>query len=251
MSTFKARGIILKEVIVNDTDKILNILFKDKGKLKVWARNSRSSKSKLFYGTKTFSYADFIIYDNGKTLALNQIDLIENFYSLTEDLEKLAYGTYFLEITDKATLDNIACNEIMLLLLKSLSVLSKNTPLSPKLIAKIFDLKFLQLNGYMPNIESCIHCSSIVENTEEIVFGQQGIVCKNCNNKEINFTKIKSSTLYIMNYILSSDLNKLYKFNTSLETLENLSLITKKLMDYQFYFNLKSKNFILEIENMQ
>lgn len=251
MGTFKARGIVLKETLVNETDKTLNIFFKDKGKLNVWARNSISSKSKLFYGSKPFSYADFIIYDNGRTLSINQIDLIENFYSLTSDLDKLAYATYFLEITDKVTLENLSYNDILLLLLKTLSVLSKDTPLSPKLIAKIFDLKFLQLNGYMPNIENCLYCNETLDFTKDLFFGSQGIVCKNCTFNEKSLIKIKPSVIHIIKYIFSSNLNNLFKFNTSLDALENISLISKKLIDNHLYFNLKSKNFIIELEQLE
>lgn len=249
MGTFKARGIILKETLVGDKDKSLNILLKDYGKFTIWAKNSRNTKSKLMSGSSIFSYADFIIYDNGKNLSLNQIDLIENFYNLTEDLDCLAYGTYFLEFIDKNTCEANPINNIMLLLLKSLLILSKSKVIPPKLIAKIFEIKFLQFNGYMPIVNNCTYCNKYIQNEKNIFWGINGSICESCKKNELYTFKINNTVLYTLNYILSSKIDNLYNFNISNEILDNLSLISKRLLNEHLYINLKSKDFIEQIEN--
>lgn len=248
MGTFKARGIVLKENIINDKDKVLIVLLKDYGKFSVWAKNSRNSKSKLISGTSIFSYSDFIIFDNGKNLSLNQVDLIENFYSITEDLAPLAYGTYFLELIDKSVQEATPVNDIMLLLLKSLLILSKSKTIPSRLIAKIFEIKFLQLNGYMPIVNKCSYCSKNIEKEHNLFFGIMGAICENCKDKETKIIKINSSVIYTLNYILLADIDNLYKFNISDELLNVISRISRKLLDEHLYIKLKSKEFIDEIE---
>lgn len=248
MGTFKARGIVLKENIINDKDKVLIVLLKDYGKFSVWAKNSRNSKSKLISGTSIFSYSDFIIFDNGKNLSLNQVDLIENFYSITEDLAPLAYGTYFLELIDKSVQEATPVNDIMLLLLKSLLILSKSKTIPSRLIAKIFEIKFLQLNGYMPIVNKCSYCSKNIEKEHNLFFGIMGAICENCKDKETKIIKINSSVIYTLNYILLADIDNLYKFNISDELLNVISRISRKLLDEHLYIKLKSKGFIDEIE---
>lgn len=250
MSTFKARGIIIKETLVGDNDKSLIILLKDYGKFNVWAKNCRNSKSKLLAGSSLFSYADFIIYDNGRSLTLNQIDIIENFYTLTEDLDTLAYGTYFLEFVDKNTQEATPINDIMLLLLKSLLILSKSTIISPKLIAKIFEIKFLQLNGYMPIIDNCSYCNIAIKNEKDLYWGNNGVVCKKCQNNEQFLLKISPNIILVLKHILSSKVDKLYNFNVSENILNELALVSKKLLNAHLYTNLKSTSFIEELENI-
>ncbi len=250
MSTFKARGIIIKENLVGDNDKSLIILLKDYGKFTVWAKNCRNSKSKLLVGSSLFSYADFIIYDNGRTLTLNQIDIIENFYGLTEDLDSLAYGTYFLEFVDKNTQEATPINDVMLLLLKSLLILSKSTVISPKLIAKIFEIKFLQLNGYMPLINNCTYCNKPINDDIDVYWGNNGIICKGCKSYEQYLIKINNNTILVIKHILSSSIDKLYNFNVSDNVLNDLSLVSKKLLNAHLYTNLKSTSFIEQLENI-
>ena len=249
MKTFKARGIIIKEYLINDNDKSLIILLKDYSKFTIWAKNSRSSKSKLS-GANLFCYADFIIYDSGKNLSINQIDIIENFYSLTEDLDSLAYATYFLEFLDKNIQEATQVNDIMLLLLKSLVILSKSSIISPKLIAKIFEIKFLQLNGYTPIYDKCTYCNSDININQNIFWGINGTICNNCKNTENNLLKIPFNVVLVINNILCSDLDNLYKFNVSNNILENLSIISKKMLTEHLYTNLKSASFIEQLENM-
>lgn len=251
MSNFKARGIVLKEILIGEKDKNLTILTKNYGKLNIWAKNSRIIKNKLFSGTTLFSYADFMIYDTGKNLLLNQVDLIESFFNLTSNLDKLAYGTYFLELTDKTILENIECNDILLLLLKTLTILCKTTMLKPKLISKVFEIKFLQLNGYMPNLNFCTKCLINIQDFNNNIFlGNEGLICHNCKGKEDDIIKINQSIIYTLNYILNSKIDKLYNFNISDSLLNDISLISKKLTNQHFYYNLKTKIFINEIENL-
>lgn len=250
LNTFKARGIILKETLVNNSDKVLTILLKDYGKFSVWAKNSKSLKSKFVSGTSIFNYCDFIIFDNGKNLSINQVDLIENFFNLTEDLDSLAYGTYFLEITDKIIQEATPVNDIMLLLLKSLLVLSKSKNIPVKLIGKIFEIKFLQLNGYTPIINNCSCCFKDIKNENEIYFGTMGAICKNCKSKENICIKVNNSIIDIFNYILSSDIDNLYKFNTSTELLNIICKINKIFINEHLYVKLNSKSFLDTIENI-
>ncbi len=250
MSKFTARGIVLKETIVNDKDKVLTLFLKDYGKYSVWAKNARSAKSSLIAGSTIFCYSDFVIFDSGKNLTLNEVSLIENFYKLTEDLTPLSYGTYFLELTDKTIQEAIPANDILLLLIKSLLILSKSTTIPAKLVAKIFEIKFLQLNGYTPIINNCTYCNTNIKHFKNIYFGNMGAICQDCIKKEQNITKINISIIYILKHILSSNINNLFNFNTSNTILEKLSVVNKKLLNEHLYVNIKSSSFIESIENM-
>lgn len=248
MATFKARGIIIKENLINDTDKSLIILLKDYGKANVWVKNCRSSKSKLLYGSSLFTYADFILYDNGKSISLNQIDSIHNFYDLSQNLDTLAYATYFLEFIEKNTPEATPINEIILLLLKSLLILSKDCALSSKLICAIFELKFLHINGYAPVTNCCSNCQKPIQDIKNPFFCSDGLLCQECKGYKSNYMPISLDTIYVINHILSSNLDNLFNFNVSDKILNYLCLANKIMLSEHFQINLKTKDFIEDIE---
>lgn len=245
MNSFKARGIVLKEIFVGESDKINILLLKEYGKISVSAKGARRAKSKLIAGTSLFSYSDFIIEKGKKYFYISQVEPIENFYNLRNDINVLSYGLYFLEIIEKTIMENIQCDEILKLVIKTLPVLSKNT-MSLKLVSNIFEIKYLQLQGYMPEISDCIYCNKRVY--PEIYFTIDGIICKDCINHKKDYLKISYSTLYTLQYILSADLKNLFNFNISDIILNELNTVSQKLLNEHFNLDFKAHKFIKELE---
>lgn len=152
MSSEKIRGIIIRENFSGESDKFLTIFAKDIGKISVFARGARNTKSKFLASSSLFTYADFIIRTSTKTPTLISADVIESFYNLRSDLSSASFASYFAEFIDKSIIDNVADNDALLLLLKSLQKLSHNTS-DTRYIGCVFQLRLLDILGYRPDIE--------------------------------------------------------------------------------------------------
>lgn len=244
MSEIKIRGIVVKEIFVGEADKIITVIAKDYGKIRISAKGARRAKNKFVSGTSLFSYCDFIIYSNNNYNSLNQVDIIESFYELTSDLLKLSYASYFAEVLEKTVPENQGANDVLLLLLKTLLALKREkTP--PKLTARVFEIKFLQLNGVMPELSACTQCKST---DRELYFGAEGIVCEKCRIPSLNYIKITPTVIYAIAYILSSDLNKIFRFNISAQSLDELTKISRLLFREHINLQFKALRFIEELE---
>lgn len=243
MSVFKARGIVIKEFFIGESDKIITLLVKEKGKISVSAKGARNQKSKFMAGTGLFCYSDFVIFEGRGFYSLTQCDLIESFYRLRNDIDKFYHASYFLELIDKTVLENMYSDEILLLLLRSLSVLSKDV-LSPALIARIFEFKLLALSGFMPETKNCVYCRNELGCAEHFYFAHEGVVCSNCEGSEKGLIKISEATLYTLNYILSSDFDGLFKFNVSPAVIKQLTAMSEKFINEHLSLNLKTYAFI-------
>lgn len=244
MSEIKIRGIVVKETFVGEADKIITVIAKDYGKIRINAKGARRAKNKFVSGTSLFSYCDFVIYSKNNYNGLNQVDIIESFYNLTSDLLKLSYASYFAEVLEKTTPENQNANDILLLLLRTLTAL-KNNKVSPKLSARIFEIKFLQLNGVMPEISSCTACS---KDDENLFFGAEGIVCSNCKIPALNYIKITPTVIYTISYILATKTDNLFNFNISEEALEILTSISRLLFREHINLYFKTLQFVEEME---
>lgn len=247
MNTIKSRGIVIKEVYIGEADKIINILLKDYGKLSVTAKRSRHPKSKLLAGTSLFTYSEFIIFPGKKHFILEDAEPIESYYSIRNELDRLSYASYFIELTDKCILEAVSCNDILLLILKTLLALTKSV-IQPALIARIFEIKLLQLNGYMPVTTNCVICQKEV--SDNLYFGSNGLLCSNCQSRQSFKIEITDTILYTVQYILSSELNRLFNFNVDKNTLKILNIITENFIKSHLCVNLKTYDFIKELEKL-
>ncbi|MDO4300169.1 MAG: DNA repair protein RecO [Clostridia bacterium] len=218
MSSEKIRGIIIRENFSGEADKFLTLFAKDKGKISIFAKGARNTKSKFLAASSLFTYGDFIVRTSTKTPALLSADVIESFYNIRTDLSAATYASYFAEFIDKAVIDNVADNNAMLLLLKSLQKLSKKNN-NTRLTGLIFQLRFLDILGYKPDI------------------------------KGIKPYSLSRTSLYATEYILNADLNTAFSVSLDIEYIKELEAFIEKYIEYHIDIKLNSykliKNLVL------
>ncbi len=238
MNTLKIRGVIIKEVCIRETDKILTVFAKGRGTVVINAKGCRKSNSKLLAGTSLFSYCDFIISKNNKFNNLMQVDMIRSFHSLTKNYENIFIASYLVENCYKGLLDNEINDNILKLLIASLNYLS-NGKVDNKIIISVFELKFLQFNGYEPYMENCSCCENIKDTN---YIGVEGIICGDC--KKSCHKKINETIKYSIKYILNSDIKRSFEFKIPKKDIKSMNEITNMLLLEQMDYKLNSLYFL-------
>ncbi len=243
MGIFKCRGIVLKETSVLESDKIVTLFLKEYGKISAMAKAGRKTSGKLLATTQLFAYSDFVINKKGNLYFISQADLIENFSNITKDYDKLCVSSYLLELCDKVVLEDVCCDDILLLLLKSLKALST---ISPQLVCSVFEFKFMEYNGYLPQMDCCFVCGEFF--LEYFHFAAYGVLCENCaKNYKKSIITISKATLCAINYILSiskDELKNLFCFTLSDNAQQNLTKAANIFMYRHLDVKINSKKFL-------
>lgn len=239
MALSVVRGLILKEVKVGDADKILTILVKDVGKISASAKSARRTRGSLSSGTSVFTYGDFTVKTGTKHHLLSQSDIIDSFYSLTSDLEVMAYASCLVELADKTTSADMPANETLFLAVNMLKRLA-DRKISPKLALPVFELKLLQYNGYMPVLDRCAECGGSHDN----IMTSVGTLCRSCAAGRPRALPVSETIVYTMRYILAYEPPKLLNFSISDDLAVRLEKITGDMVTRHFGIELKSRKFI-------
>ncbi|MCT4598613.1 MAG: DNA repair protein RecO [Vallitalea sp.] len=245
MAELKTKGIIVREMPVSEYDKRVVIITKDKGKITAFARGARKPNSAFLAGTQIFSYGEYVLY-KGKSSSYNikQVQLIEPFHNIRNDIDVLAYGLYVLEFSEYVIQENIPNNRLMKLMLKTLQVLVADI-INHELIVEIFEIKAMSYIGYTPYMKDCINCGNS-NNLHYFDARMGGVVCDNCfNNKCV--VNISSSTIYTLKYILASPIEKLYSFQVEDNIKQELKNITAKFIDYHLNYKFRSLDFLIHL----
>ena len=106
MATVKVKGIILSENNMGDYDKMLTILTPNFGKISCSAKGARRPKSTLLAGTQLFCFGEYLLYQGTSTYHMNSCEIIEMFYNIRIDLEKLKYAIHINKIIQDVTDEN-------------------------------------------------------------------------------------------------------------------------------------------------
>jgi DNA repair protein RecO (recombination protein O) len=206
------------------------------------ARGAKNIKSKLLSGTQLFSYCDFLVYEGRGFYSLTQADLIESFYGIRTDMDKLAEAVYLAELVDKTCPIGMEQDNTLRLLLYSLAALEK-TKLPPRLISRIFEVKYLQISGLLSG-EGCMVCGN---EEEPLFFNENGgeLLCKNhCRGGE---TPLLTAVQKAIFFITQRDGNQIFAFVLSDEAMAQMDSILRRYLEVHMGVRLKSREFSKEL----
>lgn len=198
-------GMILKQAPIGEYDRRICLLTKEKGKISAFVRGVRKPGNRLAAGTCPFSFGVFRLIPGRDSYTVAEADIQNYFEELRSDYMGAYYGMYFAEVADYYTRENNDEREMLKLLYQSLRALIapalKNT-----LVKCVFELKAFAVNGEFPGIPQDM--------------------------------RLEESTVYTLEYIASSSVEKLYTFTVTDIVLVQLEAVAanycRKLLDREF-----------------
>lgn len=205
MAVYKADGIVIRTREYGESDKLITIFSRDRGKLEAVAKGVRKPTSSQRGGTQLFTYADFLIY-KGKSLdTVNQTHPKESFVHIWDDFDKTIAASCMAELLDIATVREQSDSELFALLLSFLFLLKH---VDPYIAQASFTLKLMHIQGYLPVLDSCMECQRSLSAEQGFISQDGAIICAGCKNNKV-VKAVGPGSLALMRQLLKSDLSKL------------------------------------------
>lgn len=209
-------GMVLKAEPIGEYDRRVVILTKEKGKLSAFAKGARRQGSRLLAATNPFSFGSFRLYAGRSSYNLLEANISNYFEGLRTDFEGAYYGMYFLEVMDYYTRENNDDKEMLKLLYQSLRALMHDK-FPNDMVRYIFEMKAMVINGEFPGLP---------ENGS-----------------------FEDSTIYAVNYIMTSPVEKLYTFTVTDTVLAQLKEIADEYRRRYVDKSFKSLEILEEIKS--
>lgn len=226
------QGIVLRVTDYNDKDAILTVLSRDNGRLTVKARGLRRKNSTLVAPCQLLAYGEFTLFEYRGQYTINEAHALELFQNLRRDLVKLALGTYFAQVCEMISQEDIPNPELVSLLLNCLYAISK-LDLPEAKIKSVFELRAACLAGYTPDLFGCHRCGN--QDPDRFDLSAGVLECRICRDRDSSGIRmpVNSSVLEAMRYICFCDPKKLFSFQIGEANQEALSAITEAYLTTQ------------------
>lgn len=230
-------GLIIKELKSGEDDRLITILTRDNGLIRVYAKNARKMKNRGSSATGLLCYSRFVIFCNRDKYILNEAEPIEIFFEIRSDIEKLALAQYFCELSLTLVPEHDKTEDYLRIILNCLYMLAQNK--RPALQLKsIAELRMLTLAGYMPNLVMCANCGAY-ESDDMMFLPDEGIImCAKCIKNNTIAYPVPPGVLQAMRHIVYSSIDKLFSF-----TLSDQSLILLNQASEAFLINKTSRSY--------
>lgn len=226
------KGLVLRVSDYNDRDALLTLLTPEHGKITVKARGLRRKNSPLTAPCQLLALGEFTLFEYRDSYSINEAHSIELFQGLRKDIVKLSLGTYFAQVAELLSMEDMPNSELLSLVLNCLFALSSLSDSENKVKA-VFELRCACLSGYTPDLYACHECGQQDANRFDVSNGT--LSCATCRQSESAGIRmpLTPSVLDAMRYIISCDPKRLLSFDASENTLVQLSQITELYLTTQ------------------
>lgn len=179
----KTPALIFKAVPYREYDKRVVLLTRDYGKIIVVAPAAHRSKKRFSSALDTLTYvsAHYVEKPRYGMARLEEVLVIDAFYTLKKDIKKISYASYFLEVVAEVMPEKESSPLLFDFLFFFLKALEKTD--RHDWLTCFFEARILPRIGYLPMLHQCVKC----KRSKETLFGEilfsvssGGILCTAC-----------------------------------------------------------------------
>ena len=245
MPLFTTPAIVVHSMNYGESDKIVTFFTRDFGKLKGIAKGARRSKKRFQNALDLFSHIRLIFFDReGMGLVRAQgSDILNSFPKIRENLKKIIYGTYFLEMVSEMAGEREAHPGAFDLLLSFLMTLEGGEPQEEQL--RMFEIRILSQFGYRPNLKRCPLCKRDwkgLKETSAVFFSiERGtLLCGGCSKPADQLVPLSLGTARLIEGISEMELSRIHRFRFTPQALSESRELLPRFISYQLGKELKS-----------
>jgi len=245
MPLFTTNAIVIHSFNYGESDKIVTFFTEDFGKLKGIAKGARRSKKRFQNALDIFSHLRLVFFDrDGLGLARVQgCDILSSFPEIRENLRKIIYGNYFLEIVSEMAGERAAHPEAFHLILSFLEALEEGEPMEEHL--RTFEIRMLSIFGYRPNLKRCFLCKrdwEALRETPSVFFSLErgALLCGGCQRPEDLLIPLSLGTARLIEGISETELSRIHRFRFTDQALSETEQLLPRFISYQLGKELKS-----------
>ncbi len=213
-NTLLTRGLVLWEMPLGETDKLLTVLTPQWGKLTVKARGVRRKNSRLAAAAQLLVYSEMKLFSYKDHYTLDEANSLFQFWHVKSDLALLALGSYFAELGRLLSDTDVPNEQLLSLLLNALYGLD-TLQKPPALVKAAFELRLLALSGYEPDLSACAVCGNQQPALPMLHLTEGQLHCSTCQIPtpyQSRSAPLCQDSLQAMRYILSASSKRFLSF---------------------------------------
>lgn len=167
-------GLVIRAYPRGESDRLVQILTPDRGRLSVIVRHGQSGRDRLSAVSQPFTWGNFELSESHGALWLRSGSVLSSFYSLSCDLTHMALASYLCDLSGdvvgvagaspaasegEGEQDEMAVfgGRMLRMLLNSLYMLEQRTK-PAALIKGVFEMRTAALSGFCPSLQCCALC---------------------------------------------------------------------------------------------
>lgn len=242
-----SEAIVLRHSDWGEADRLLWLYTSRHGKMRALAKGVRKIRSRKAGHLEPFTRVALLLARGRDFFIVTQAETVDPHLALREDLKRLGYASYVVELLDRFTYDEDENQALYRLLADTLDRI--NTETDPTMPVRYYEIRLLDQLGYRPQLFHCLQCNATIEPVDQYIsFSRGGVLCPVCGPKAREASPIAVEPLkYLRHYQRST-----YPEATRAPLSPDLNYQIEQLMQHYFTYllerNLNTPEFLRQIK---
>lgn len=198
MASYRDEGVVLRTFRLGEADRIVTMATPAHGKVRAVAKGVRKTKSRLGGRVEPISHVRMLCWRGRELDTITQVEVIDHFRPVREDLERLAQAMTMLEVVDHVAVEEHAMPGLFKMLVAALRTLSDS---GSHLVATGFLWKLLAIEGLVPDVDACARCGRELP-LVAFDLASDGFLCAGCRRGQA----VSAPAVETIRRILTGDL---------------------------------------------
>lgn len=244
MAVYNAEAIVVRVRDFDEADKIVTLFTREEGKVQAVAKGARRPRSRFAAATQLFTHCQVQCYSGRNLDTLGQIDIVESFRLMREDLVRMAWATYICELVDEMAQERQKLEAPYLLLLMTLHLIA-TAGVEPEPVARAFELKLLSLLGFRPVLGECVACAGPLP-AADVRFSPAlgGALCNRCHGEGERIFMLSRDSLEALRHLLDGDLRRAHLLRLEPGVAAEVSRAMEHYVEWRLEKRLRSLEFL-------
>ncbi len=176
MALYRESAVVLRTIRLGEADRIVTLMTEGRGKVRAVAKGVRKTKSRFGGRLEPITHVALQLYEGRELDTVTQVETIDHFRTIREDLDRVARATCMLEAVDQVAQERQPNPRLYQMLVGALRALAAH---DGPLVVPAFFWKLLALEGSQPVLDECVSCGAD-EGLEAFDQAEGGVLCRRC-----------------------------------------------------------------------
>lgn len=236
---YKTEAVILKEARLGEADRILTLFTPLKGKLRAVARGALRPHSKLAGHLQPLSH-NFMMLAQGHSLDIvTQCQIIHPFRPLREDLMRMSWALYVVELIDGFCPENLENAALFSFLVETLEQLCQVK--DGQRLLRYFEVRLADNSGFRLQLKQCVNCRQpLAPVTNFFNPDSGGLLCPSCAAGKPFYPPLSVTALKVLRLFQQEDLSAVTRLRISPQLAAELEDTMRDYIHYLLEREVKS-----------
>lgn len=246
----RVEAIILRHHDWGEADRILGFYTREAGKLRAIAKGARKLRSRKAGHIEPFTHVSLQLAHGRDLYIVTQAETLDSFLDLRENLVKVGFASYVVELLDRFTYEEGENRALFRLLLETLRRLTESDDPEP-MIVHYYEIRLLDLLGFRPELTHCVSCEGEIKPEDQFFSAEMGgVLCPKCGHGTSGARPVSMQALKFLRHFQRSSYPEARRARISDPIYREMEILLQHYLTYLLERNLNSPNFLRRVQGL-